>query len=97
MIEFYKARVSHFYSGSVQKIDFSRFRSELENLVDDKTKAFLEDLTIREPSKPMIAFDANLFQVTDEAIMMSRMSINRSSINPRMSGNGSSVNDVTVY
>ena len=86
MIEFFKARVSHFYSGSVQKIDFSRFRSELENLVDSKTKAFLEDLTIREPSKPMITFDANLFQVTGHPLMTSRMP-----------GNGSPINDVTVY
>ncbi len=65
MIEFFKARVSHFYSGTVQKIDFSRFRSELGNVVSKnaKTKAFLEDLTIREPSKPMSSFDANIFQV----------------------------------
>jgi hypothetical protein len=47
VIEFFKARVSHFYSGTVQKIDFSRFRFELENIgkQNSKTKDFLVSIS----------------------------------------------------
>ncbi len=39
-----------------------------------KLTTIQEDLSIREPSKPMIAFDANSFQVTGLTLMTSQIS-----------------------
>ena len=70
LIEFYKARVTYFYNGLVEKTDFDSLDGVIRNTTNRqvamKTNFKILDMMHHDhisPSKPMAAFGANHFQV----------------------------------
>ena len=71
LIEFYKARVNYFYSGSVEEVEFdqldSNMRSVINQMVTMKTREKVQDFMYHDHLPkylpPMISFGANFLQV----------------------------------
>ena len=69
LIEFYRARVDYFYSGTIEQIDFDQLNVNAGRLIDDmvarKTKDKIMDFmaqdTIPAYAPPMISLGANVF------------------------------------
>ena len=71
MIEFYKARISYFYSGLLEQVDFNaldiKIRRQINQMLADKTNNavpnFMGNDHIPSYLPPMISIGANIFQV----------------------------------
>ena len=71
LIEFYKARVNYFYSGSVEEVEFdqldSNMRTVINQMVTMKTREKVQDFMyhnhLPKYLPPMISFGANFLQV----------------------------------
>ena len=71
MIEFYRARINYFYSGTIQQIEFNQLdqnvRGNVDDMINTKTNGemtnFMGSDTIPEYPPPMISFGANYLKV----------------------------------
>ena len=71
MIEFYRARIGYFYSGTIEQVEFDdldeNVRKPVNTMIDSKTEGqvdkFMNLNTMPGYLPPMISFGANFFKV----------------------------------
>ena len=71
MIEFYKARVNYFYSGTVEEVEFDQLDSNMRTIINqmvtmktgEKISDFMHHDHLPKYLPPMISFGANFLQV----------------------------------
>ena len=71
LIEFYKARVNYFYSGTVEEVEFDQLDSNMRTIINqmvtmktgEKVSDFMHHDHLPKYQPPMISFGANFLQV----------------------------------